>query len=198
MNWKTRLKQLLASETVIENPGPSPRTPLPETDETTLDPVSSAFVSANVPYVRKNPVESAGDSVFDATNEIGSQVIRRLVAVNDEHAAQLKPFIYLNTPTVAGYEAELELVRTIKGRSSGATTEGALEQALDHYIKTHQSESSMPDSWTSDDVPLFYLTLTRNGQRLESYTCNGIQCQIIEAFWRQGSPDAGIDITPLD
>lgn len=134
----------------------------------------------------------AAIDVFEDT-EAGAEAIGRLAGLIDGHAANGTPFLYLNNPTTAAWEAECGLVRAI---AAGGRED--VEQALADLIATHRNETSGPGEWTPPDVPLYTLILTRDGERADSHTCNLIQARIIAAIWRRGPPGAGVEIVPLD
>jgi hypothetical protein len=126
------------------------------------------------------------EDVFDCENESGQRVIDYLFAA----AAKYGDDFLLNMPTVYAHDIERELCGGVVSHSKGELTDAALKTLTDRFIDAHLHVNSVSLPWTGDDVPLFHLTVKRNGERLGNTTCNQIQSWILREFWLRQSPKA--------
>jgi DNA primase len=134
------------------------------------------------------------EDVFDCENESGQRVIDYLFAA----AAKYGDDFLLTTPTIYAYETECTLVEGVSKHSKGDLTDAALKMLAEQFVGAHLHANSVSLPWTGKDVPLFYLTLRLNGERLESVTCNEIQSWVIREFWLRQSPEIEVETMNLD
>jgi hypothetical protein len=139
------------------------------------------------------PEDFVIEDLFSAGNESGQRVIDYLLVA----AASRADDFLLNMPTVKAYKTELALVRGIAKNSHGELSDESLRILTETYIAAHLRSEDVSDQWTGGDVPLLYLTLRLNGERLESVTCNQIQSWVIREHWLRQTPEAEIDIMNL-
>jgi hypothetical protein len=130
------------------------------------------------------------EDVFTVGNESGQSVIDHLVKFSKKCEDAGKAGLLLSMPTVKAYKTELALVRGIAKNSHGELSDESLRILTETYIAAHLRSEDVSDQWTGDDVPLLYLTLRLNGERLESVTCNKIQSWIVREYWLRQSPEA--------
>jgi hypothetical protein len=133
------------------------------------------------------------EDVFSTGNKSGQRLIDYLFAA----AAKYGDDFLLNMPTIYAYETERALVTGVSKHSKGDLTDAALKMLTEQFVEAHLRENSVSLAWTGDDVPLFLLTVKRNGERLENITCNQIQSWIIREHWLRQTPEAEIDIMNL-
>jgi hypothetical protein len=126
------------------------------------------------------------EDVFTVENESGQQALDYLFAAAEKHGDEL----LLSMPTVEAYESECALVAGVVKHSKGELPNVALERLTMRFINAHLRSNGVSEAWTGKDVPLLYLTLRLNGERLESVTCNEIQSWIIREHWLRQSPEA--------
>ncbi len=133
------------------------------------------------------------EDVFDCENESGQRVIDYLFAA----AAKYADDFLLTMPTIYAYDTERELCAGVSKHSKSKLTDAALKMLCEQFVDAHLHVNSVSLPWTGDDVPLLYLTLRLNGERVENLTCNQIQCWIIREFWLRKSPEAEIGLIDL-
>ncbi|MGI8494364.1 MAG: toprim domain-containing protein [Pyrinomonadaceae bacterium] len=124
------------------------------------------------------------EDVFSAGNKSGQRVIDYLFSA----AAKYGDGFLLTTPTIYACETERALVEGVSKHSKGKLTDAALKTLTEQFVEAHLRANSVSLPWTSDDVPLFHITLKANGKWLENETCNQIQSWVLREFWlRQNS-----------
>ena len=128
--------------------------------------------------------------LFDG-NELGQKVIDALyTAIEDAQTQGVR--LLPAMPTVTAYRVETEILEAI---GEGSITEESLRELVARYIETHTGDAL--GAWTDKTVPLFYMTLQENGERVESYTANYIQVCIIRELWLRTSPEGSFDLSRL-
>jgi hypothetical protein len=133
------------------------------------------------------------EDVFSTGNKSGQRVIDYLFAA----AAKYGDDFLLTTPTIYAYETECALVEGAGKHSKGKLTDAALKMLTEQFVEAHLHANSVSLPWTSDDVPLFHITLKANGKWLENETCNQIQSWILRAFWLRQNPKAEFCVMDL-
>ncbi len=113
------------------------------------------------------PDDFALEDVFTVENESGQSVIDHLVKFSKKCEDAGKEGLLLSMPTVKAYKMELALVRGIAKNSRGELSDESLRILTETYIAAHLRSEDVSDQWTGDDVPLLYLTLRLNGERLD-------------------------------
>ncbi len=133
------------------------------------------------------------EDVFTVGNESGQRVIDYLFAA----AAKYGDAFLLSMPTVYAYETECSLATGVSNHSKGKLTDAALKTLTEQFVEAHLHVNSVSLPWTGKEVPLFYLTLRTDGERVDNLTCNQIQSWIIREFWLRQNPEAEINIINL-
>jgi hypothetical protein len=134
------------------------------------------------------------EDVFLVENESGQMAIDYLFKAAKNHDPDE---LLLGMPTVRAYESGRDLVVGVGKHSKGKLTSAQLKAFTDRYINAHLRSKDVSDQWTGGDVPLFHLTVKRNGERLENITCNQIQSWILREFWLRQTPEAEISVMNL-
>jgi hypothetical protein len=133
------------------------------------------------------------EDIFSVENESGQRIIDYLFAA----AAKYGDEFLLSMPTIYAYETECALVTGVSKHSEGKLTDAALKTLTTQFVEAHLRVNSVSLAWTGDAVPLFHLTVKRNGERLENITCNQIQAWIIREHWLRQTPEAEIIVVNL-
>ncbi len=133
------------------------------------------------------------EDVFSTGNKSGQRVIDYLFAA----AAKYGDDFLLTTPTIYAYETECALVEGVSKHSKSKLTDAALKTLTEQFVAAHLRANSVSLPWTSDDVPLFYITLKANGNWLENETCNQIQSWVLREFWLRQNPKAEFGVMDL-
>jgi hypothetical protein len=160
-------------------------------------------VEAFTPYLAQSgttvpPSQTEAETIiedgFSIENESGQTVIDYLFGKIKEYET---PDFLLATPTVRAYKNEIELVAAVQKHQTGELSDDGLTVAADRFINAHLRSSDAQAEWTGKDVPLFNLTLRRNGKRVDNITCNQIQSWILREFWLRQSSEAEISVMNL-
>jgi hypothetical protein len=139
------------------------------------------------------PEDFVIEDVFSVENESGQMAIDYLFAA----AAKYGDDFLLNMPTIYACETERALLVGVGKHSKGKLTDAALKMLTEQFVEAHLHVNSVSLAWTGDDVPLFHLTVKRNGERLENIACNLIQSWILREFWLRQTPEAEISVMNL-
>ncbi len=134
------------------------------------------------------------EDVFDVENESGQMAIDYLFDAAKSHA---DGGLLWGMPTVRACQVGKDLVAGVGQHSRGKLTGAQLKTLGDRYINAHLRSDDISDAWTGKDVPLFHLTLRRNGERVDNITCNQIQSWILREFWLRQSPETEISVMNL-
>jgi DNA-directed RNA polymerase subunit RPC12/RpoP len=148
------------------------------------------------PVTESEPVteDFAIEDVFDVENESGQLALGYLFDAAKNHDSEE---LLWGMPTVRAYQAGKDLVAGVGKHSQGKLTDAQLKALGDRYINAHLRSDNVSLPWTGKDLPLFHLSITATGERLENLTCNQIQSWIVREHWLRQSPETQIDIMSL-
>ncbi len=167
---------------------------LSETGNLEIDSPKNSLTAADINFLKTHKPEI----ILELSNVFETDSGRRVIEyITKSEDAGIN--LYYHIPTSEAYQTEINLVRSIKFHNEGSIADEALKAVCNDYLDTHLKDSDTNNfqDWTNN-IPLFSLVAYSQEKRIDSFTCNAIQINIIKALLKARKKDITTKIISLE
>lgn len=167
---------------------------LSETGNLEVDSPKNLLTAADINFLKTHKPEIILELANVFKTDSGRRVIEYLIKSEDAGMN-----LYYHIPTSEAYQTEINLIRSIKFHNEHSIADEALKAVCNDYLDTHRRELDTNNfqDWTNN-IPLFSLVIYSNDKRVDSFTCNAIQMNIITALLNIREKDLTTKIISLE
>lgn len=166
---------------------------LSETGNLKIDSPKNSLTDTDLIFLKTHKPEIILELSNVFTTVSGRRVINYIIKSEDTRKS-----LYYHSPNREAHITEVNIVRSIRFHNEQSISDEALKNVCNDYLDTHNHkvDTNNYKLWTKT-IPLFSLIIYSQGKRIDSFTCNAIQIQIITALFRVRRENVTTKIIPL-